>query len=182
MKDNHLREEKIDGTTVFEGRIVRLEIDRVRLPNGGESRREVVRHPGAVLLVPITRDGRVILVRQHRYPTGEVLLEVPAGTLERGEDPVDCAHRELDEETGHRAGELVPLGVFFSAPGFCDELLSCYVARDLRPGDGLTGDSDENIEIVELSAEEAFTAIDSGEIRDCKTTASLLLARRRGYL
>ena len=72
--------------------------------------------------------------------------------------------------------------MFFSAPGFCDELLSCYVARDLRPGDGLTGDSDENIEIVELSAEEAFAAIDSGEIRDCKTTASLLLARRRGYL
>ena len=78
MNDTHLREEKIDGTTVFEGRIVRLEVDRVRLSNGRESRREVIRHPGAVLLVPITRDGGVILVRQHRYPTGEVLLEVPA--------------------------------------------------------------------------------------------------------
>jgi len=182
MKDTHLREEKIDGTTVFEGRIVRLEVDRVRLANGGESRREVVRHPGAVLLVPITRDGGVILVRQHRYPTGEVLLEVPAGTIERGEDPVDCASRELDEETGHRAGELVLIGELFSAPGFCDELLHCYVARDLEPGDGLTGDSDENIEIVELSAEEALAAIDSGEIRDCKTVASLLVARRHGYL
>jgi ADP-ribose pyrophosphatase len=182
MKEDHLRERKIDGETVFEGRIVRLEVDRVRLPDGGESRREVVRHPGAVLLVPITSEGRVILVRQHRYPTGEVLLEVPAGTLERGENPVDCAHRELDEETGHRAGELVVLGEFFSAPGFCDELLRCYVARDLRPGDGLTGDSDENLEIVELSAEEALAAIDSGDIRDCKTIATLLLAHRRGYL
>jgi ADP-ribose pyrophosphatase len=182
MKEDHLRERKIDGETVFEGRIVRLEVDRVRLPDGGESRREVVRHPGAVLLVPITSEGRVILVRQHRYPTGEVLLEVPAGTLERGENPVDCAHRELDEETGHRAGELVVLGEFFSAPGFCDELLRCYVARDLRPGDGLTGDSDENLEIVELSAEETLAAIDSGDIRDCKTIATLLLAHRRGYL
>lgn len=181
MKDEDLREERIDGETVFEGRILRLEVDRVRLAGGGESRREVVRHGGAVLLVPITRDGKVVLVRQHRYPTGEVLLEVPAGTLEDGEDPVDCAHRELDEETGYCAGELVSLGEFFSAPGFCDELLRCYAARDLRPGDGLIGDSDENIRVVEMSADEALGAIDSNEIRDCKTVASLLLARRRGY-
>jgi ADP-ribose pyrophosphatase len=181
MSDEHLRETKIDGETLFEGRILRLEVDRVRLADGGESRREVVRHGGAVLLVPVTEDGCVLLVRQHRYPTGEVLLEVPAGTLERGEDPVACARRELDEETGHLADELIPLGEFFSAPGFCDELLYCYVARGLRPDGRLTGDSDERLEVVVLAADEALAAIDSGEIRDCKTLASLLLARRRGY-
>lgn len=182
MTHHHLREEKIDGETIFEGRIVRLEVDRVRLASGGESVREVVRHGGAVLLVPITAAGTVLLVRQHRYPTGEVLLEVPAGTLERGEDPVACAHRELDEETGFSADELIPLGEFFSAPGFCDELLYCYAARGLRPGHGLEGDHDEKLEVVELSAADALAAIESGAIRDCKTLASLLLAHRRGYL
>lgn len=182
MADEHLRETRIDGEIVYEGRILRLEVDRVRLANGTETRREVVRHGGAVLLVPITDDGRVLLVRQHRYPTDAVLLEVAAGTLERGEDPVDCAHRELEEETGHRAEELIPLGEFFAAPGYCNELLTCFVARGLRPGGELTGDHDEQIEVVEMSADEVFAAIDSGEIRDCKTLASLLLARRRGYL
>jgi ADP-ribose pyrophosphatase len=182
MTHHHLREERIDGKTIFDGRIVRLEVDRVRLADGGESVREVVRHGGAVLLVPITDDGRVLLVRQHRYPTGEVLLEVPAGTLEAGENPEDCAHRELDEETGHRAEELIHLGEFYSAPGFFDELLQCYLARGLRPGSGRAGDDDEQLEVVELSADEALAAIDAGDIRDCKTVASLLLAHRRGLL
>jgi ADP-ribose pyrophosphatase len=182
MADEHLRETRIDGEIVFEGRILRLEVDRVRLADGGETRREVVRHRGAVLLVPVTDDGRVVLVRQHRYPTGAVLLEVAAGTLERGEDPVACAHRELEEETGYRAAELIPLGEFFSAPGYCDERMYCYAARGLRPGRDLPGDSDERLEVVEMSASEALGAIDSGDIRDCKTLAGLLLAHRRGYL
>lgn len=182
MADEDLRETKIDGETVYEGRILRLEVDRVRLADGGETRREVVRHGGAVLIVPVTDDGRVVLVRQHRYPTGAVLLEVAAGTLEVDEDPIDCAHRELEEETGYRADELIPLGEFFSAPGYCDELMYCYAARGLRPGGDLTGDCDERIEVVEMSADEALGAIDTGDIRDCKTLASLLLARRRGVL
>ena len=145
MTDDELIEHKIDGEVLYEGRILRLEVDRIRFADGGEGRREVVRHGGAVVLLPLTDDGRVLLVRQYRYPTAEILLELPAGTLERGEEPAACAARELEEETGHRAGELVSLGAFYSAPGFSDEKLHGFLARGLKPSHELTADDDEHL-------------------------------------
>ncbi len=117
-EDSDLREEKIDGKTVYAGRILDLEVDRVLLPNGGEAFREVVRHPGAVVVLPLLPDGRVVFVRQHRYPTDEVLIELPAGKLDSGEEPSVCAGRELEEETGWRAGDDQGPGLVLHHAGF----------------------------------------------------------------
>ena len=117
-EDSDLREEKIDGKTVYAGRILDLEVDRVLLPNGGEAFREVVRHPGAVVVLPLLPDGRVVFVRQHRYPTDEVLIELPAGKLDSGEEPSVCAGRELEEETGWRAADHQGPGLVLHHAGF----------------------------------------------------------------
>jgi ADP-ribose pyrophosphatase len=175
-------EERIDGKTIYTGRVVRLEVDRVTLPGGGESVREVVRHAGASVILPILDDGRVILVRQYRYPVGEALLELPAGTLEPEEDPLECAARELVEETGHVAGSLNPLGRFYNAPGYADEKLLAVLATELEPTDGGELDPDENIEVVVVTSQELSQLISRGEIRDGKTLATLLLAQMRGVL
>jgi ADP-ribose pyrophosphatase len=182
MTDDEMIEHKIDGEVLYEGRILRLEVDRIRFADGGEGRREVVRHGGAVVLLPLTDDGRVLLVRQYRYPTAEILLELPAGTLERGEEPAACAARELEEETGHRAGELISLGAFYSAPGFSDEKLHGFLARGLKPSHELTADDDEHLDLVSMPVDELFKAVADGVVRDAKTLATLLLARSRGLV
>jgi ADP-ribose pyrophosphatase len=179
---SNLREERIDGEKIYEGRILDLEVDRVRLPNGGEALREVIRHPGAVVVLPILADGRLVFVRQHRYPTGDVLLELPAGKLDPGERPVVCAVRELEEETGWRAAQTTVLGWFYTTPGFSDEVLHAFVASELEAASDHTPDQDEAIEIVTLTVEQAFEACRDGGIRDSKTIATLFQAHLRGLL
>lgn len=177
------REEAIESNRIYSGRVVNLDVDRVRLPDGGESVREVVRHAGAVVILPLFGDGRIALVRQFRYPIGDDLLELPAGTLEPGEPPQACAQRELVEETGWRAGQMEGLGSFYSTPGFTDEVLHSFVATDLDPGDGgRTPDEDEFIDVVVLSTEEVMSVARRGDIRDAKTLATLLLARQQGWI
>lgn len=171
-------ETRIDGETVYDGRIVRLEVDRVRLRDGGESVREVVRHAGAVVVLPVCDDGSMVLLRQFRYPTGEVLLEAPAGKLDvQGESEEDCARRELTEETGLEADGMRPLGSFYTSPGFSDEVLHCFAATGLRPADEPAVAEPEILEVVRLRAGEVDDAIRAGRIRDAKTLAILLLAR-----
>ena len=177
-----LWEEKIDGERVFSGRILDLEIDRVLLPNGGQALREVVRHRGAVVVLPLLPDGRIVLVRQHRYPTGEVLLELPAGKLDPSESPVDCAVRELEEETGWRAAKTVTLGWFYTTPGFTDEVLHSFVATGLEAVSDHAPDPDEAIEIVTWTVEQAFEGCRDGGIRDGKTIATLFQARLHGHI
>lgn len=177
-----LREEKIDGERVYAGRILDLEVDRVRLPNGGLALREVVRHCGAVVILPLLPDGRIVLVRQHRYPTDEVLLELPAGKLDPGESPADCARRELEEETGWRAEETRPLGCFYTSPGFTDEVLHAYLATGLESASDHTPDPDEAIEVVTMTVAEADAACVDGGIRDSKTIATLFQARLNGFI
>ena len=181
-EDSELREERIDGEKVYSGRILDLEVDRVRLPNGGEALREVVRHRGAVVILPLLGDGRLVLVRQHRYPTGEILLELPAGKLDPGESPIDCALRELEEETGWRAAEATELGWFYTTPGFTDEVLHAFVATGLEAASDHLPDPDEAIEIVTLTIESALEACRDGGIRDSKTIATLFQARLRGLI
>ena len=175
-----LQETRIDGTEVYSGRVVRLEVDRVRMPDGGDSIREVVRHRGAAVVLPILDDGRVVLVRQFRYPVGEALLELPAGTLEPGEDPLVCAARELTEETGYAATSVTPLGRFYAAPGYTDERLQAVLATGLRLTDDAEPDPDEIIEVEVVTFEELVSRMETGEIRDSKTLATILLARLRG--
>lgn len=162
--------------TIFEGKVVRLYLDRVRLPNGREAEREVVLHWGAVGMVPVDADGKVFLVRQYRHAPGEDLLEIPAGKLSEGEEPLECAERELLEEIGCRAGRWVKLASFYTSPGFSDEMLHLYLAMDLREGEAYP-EEEEFLEVVRMNLDEALTLVARGEIKDSKTVAGLALAK-----
>ncbi len=170
-------EETTQTQRVYEGRIINLRVDTVRLPSGRESRREVIEHKGAVCIVPVQDDGRVLLVRQFRKPAEALLLEVPAGGLEAGESPEECAARELMEECGFRPGSLVPIYQAFLAPGYSTELMYAFLARDLKP-EKLQADDDENIALESYSLDELDALIDSFQIRDAKTIAAIGCARR----
>jgi ADP-ribose pyrophosphatase len=163
----------LSSEVVYSGRVVKLRVDKVRLPNGREATREVVDHRGAVALVALDADGNCLLVRQYRSAVGQVLLEIPAGTLEAGEDPAVCAARELAEETGYRPGKLVELVGFYSAPGFCTEHLWLYLATDLVE-QRAEADADEDIELLRAPLRECVELIRTGEIRDAKSIAGLL--------
>jgi ADP-ribose pyrophosphatase len=140
-----------------------------------EAEREVVLHRGAVAMVALDTDGEVFLVRQYRHAPGKDLVEVPAGKLAEGEDPQQCARRELMEEIGYDAGEWVKLASFYTSPGFSDEMLHLYLARDLRPGKA-DPDEDEFLEIMHVPLAEALSMVSRGEIEDSKTIAGLSLA------
>jgi ADP-ribose pyrophosphatase len=172
-------ESRLSGETIYSGRVVALELDRVRLPGGGETLREVIRHRGAAVVLPILDDGRIVMVRQYRYPVAASLLELPAGTLEPGEEPTACAARELVEETGYRAAFLSPLGGFYSAPGYTDERLHAVLATGLERAAAAVPDDDELIELELVSPGELLRRISSGEVQDAKTIATAMLARLR---
>ncbi|MGQ9455189.1 MAG: NUDIX domain-containing protein [Armatimonadota bacterium] len=172
-----LREETIESTEVFSGRLVKLRVDRVRLPDGRESTREIVVHRGAVAAVPLIDSDRVIMVRQFRQAAGEALLEIPAGTLDPGEDPVDCVVRELEEEIGYHANQLTPMFRSYLAPGYSSEMLHTFLAEGLVRASGRC-DEDEFIEIVEIPLSEAVDKILTGEIKDAKSICGILMAQR----
>ena len=172
-----LKETTLSGETLYEGKIVRLLKDKVALPNGKTSIREVVDHPGGVGIVPIDRDGNVYLVRQYRYAVGSTMLEIPAGKLERGEEPFLCAKRELGEETGFTAGEYVYLGKFYPTPGYCRELLHIYLALDLTSGE-THPDEDEFLNVEKYAFKDALSLAVSGAIPDAKTLIGLLMAEK----
>lgn len=165
MTDGHIE-------TVYKGRVVTLNLETVTLPNGVSVELEVVRHPGAAAIVPLKDERTVILIRQYRLAAGGYIYEIPAGKLHPGEDPMDCATRELEEEIGYRAGHLDKIATFFTAPGFTDEVMHLYVASNLIPG-AQALDSDEVLEIVEMSLEKAMAHIRDGTIRDAKTIIGL---------
>lgn len=172
-----LTETVTDSESIYEGKIVHLRVDTVRLPNGKEAKREVVAHRGAVCIVPVREDGTVLLVRQFRLPAGKALLEIPAGTLEAGEEPLACAARELEEETGYRAGNLRPLFQAYLAPGYSTELIHAFLATELTETN-TNPDADENVELVPVPLAEAEDRVLRGEFQDAKTIASLLAASR----
>lgn len=172
-----LTERVIASREIFEGKIVHLRVDTVELPNGHQSQREIVAHRGAVCIVPVTAEGRILLVRQFRLATGRVLLEIPAGTLEGDEDPAACAARELEEETGFKPGSLRKLFHAFLSPGYSTEIIHAYLATDLTVG-VVHLDAGENVQIVEAPVEEIDARIAAGEIEDAKTIAALSMAIR----
>jgi len=160
----------------FVGRLVRVTVDTVTLPDGRSATREVVHHRGAVAAVPLDDAGNVHLVRQWRHPVGRTLLEIPAGTLDSGEPYEECVRRELAEEIGQVPGRLDHLTSMFVAPGYADEMIHLYLARDLHP-ESRPGDEDENVQVVTMTLDEALAACREGRICDGKSVAGLFLAR-----
>lgn len=179
-----VREECVSSRLIFDGRVVQLYVDRVRLPDGREAEREYMRHIGAVCVLPLDRDGVVHCVRQYRYPHGEVLLEIPAGKLDsKTEDRASAALRELQEETGYRCGRLTFLGNIYTSPAILDEVIGLYLAEELTPGE-THFDEDEFLAPVAVPLEELADRVMRGEIPDAKTQLAVLrvreLLRRRG--
>ena len=170
------QEKKLSGKMVYEGKILKVRVDEVSLVNGRTAVREVMMHPGGVAVVPLLTDGDVICVRQFRYPMGQVVLEVPAGKLDRGEGPLAGAKRELEEETGYTAKEYVYLGEFYPSPGFCDEVLHIYLATGLEKGQAHP-DEDEFLDVEKISLEELAGMIGRNELPDGKTIAAVLKAK-----
>ena len=167
----------IRSQEIYQGRIVRFRLDTVELPDGSVTIREIIQTPGAVVIVPLTQDGQVRMVRQYRSAVGDYLLELPAGTLEPGEPPEQAALRELAEETGDRAAHWQRLTGFYTVPGICNEYLHLFLAIDLTPGE-MDLEFDELIEVVTLPLGEALAMAERGEIRDAKTIIGLMMAAR----
>ena len=177
MDFNELREIPVSSESIYEGKILHVERWQVTCPNGREATREIVVHKGAAAVVPVYEDGTTLLVRQHRVAVDRVTLEIPAGKLDSiGEDPYDCAVRELKEETGLTAGRMTPLTSLLTTPGFCTEKIGIYLAQDLSQGD-THPDEDEFLGLVRIPLEEAIAMVMRGEIRDSKTICGLLMAR-----
>ncbi len=169
----------VSSRRVYEGRLLRVDLDVVDLPGGRRAILETIRHPGAAAALPFLEDGSVILVRQYRHAVGGTILEIPAGKLDRpGEPPDRCAAREVEEEVGVRPGRLVPLGSILTTPGFTDEVIWLFEAHDLVPT-ATAHEADEVIEPVTMPFDEAVAAVGDGRIRDAKSVATILAAALR---
>ena len=174
-----LTEKTLSSEKIFDGRILHVRRDTVLLPNGHQSTREVVDHPGGVCVLALDDQERVLVVSQFRYPYGEVLRELPAGKLEYGEDPAQAAIRELREETGAVAGTFQPLGELYPSPGYCGEIIRMYLARDLSFGD-TDPDEDEFLGLERAPFSQLVEQVMSGEIKDAKTIAAVLKVKLLG--
>ncbi|MBP5271051.1 MAG: NUDIX hydrolase [Clostridia bacterium] len=171
-----LGEKRIDGEKVFDGGMLQVYLDRISLPDGGGSVREYIRHVGAVAIVPLTDDGRVIVERQFRYPIGKVITEIPAGKLDSyGEDRLEAAKRELREETGIEADDWLSMGDFVPAAAYCDERITLFLARGLHFGERHT-DEDEFLNVYAVPFRELLSDVLEGAITDAKTQTALLKA------
>lgn len=172
------KEKTLDSQMMYDGRIIKVYKDNVELADGKKSFREVVRHSGGVVILAIKDYDKILLVKQYRYPIGETVLELPAGKLEKGEDPFEAAKRELEEETGYCANKWTDLGYINTSPGFSDEKLYLYLAQDLEythchPDEG------EIIQVFEYKYDDVLKMIDNGEINDAKTICGLMRANMK---
>lgn len=164
-------ETTIQTESIFKGRVISLQVDTVNLPNGKTATREIVKHPGAVAVLAL-HEGKMIVVEQFRKPLERSLVEIPAGKLDAGEQPIEAARRELEEETGFRCDSLRPVCSFYTSPGFADEILHLYLADNLVPGE-VHLDEDEFLDIQLITLEQAQQFIADGSIRDAKTITAV---------
>jgi ADP-ribose pyrophosphatase len=171
-----LYEKTIKSKVIYSGRILTLNVDTVLTPKGATAQREIVKHPGAVAIVPVDSDNCIYLVRQFRKPVESELLEIPAGKIEKGETAEKCALRELVEEIGMSAGKLNYITGFFTSPGFSNEILHLFMAMNLKPVKYHSTDEDEFIEIKKFPIAETIKMIIDGHIKDSKTITGILLA------
>ncbi|MCL6587214.1 MAG: NUDIX hydrolase [Anoxybacillus sp.] len=171
---DHLIEKTIRQEKIFSGKVIQVYVEDVQLPDGNTSKREIVKHPGAVAILPLTNEGKLVLVRQYRKALERVLVEIPAGKLEKGEEPLVTARRELEEETGYSAQSMRHLISFYTSPGFADELVHLYVAEGLVKLEEAAGlDADEFVDLLEVTLEEAVAMLEAKEIYDAKTAYAL---------
>ncbi|MDE3839478.1 ADP-ribose pyrophosphatase [Bacillus methanolicus] len=167
-------EKTIKTEQIFSGRVVKLQVDDVELPNGQTSKREIVRHPGAVAVIAITNENKIVMVEQYRKPLEKSIVEIPAGKLEKGEDPRVTALRELEEETGYECEQMEWLISFATSPGFADEIIHLYVAKGLSKKENAAGlDEDEFVDLIELTLDEALQYIKEKRIYDSKTVIAV---------
>ncbi len=169
----HLKEKTIEVETIYEGRIIDVTLEKVRLPNGNEGMREVVRHSGAVAVIAQTDEGKYVFVRQFRKPLERTIVEIPAGKLEKDEEPLETAKRELKEETGYSCNNIEHIISFYTSPGFADEIIHLYKATELTKGKQHM-DDDEFLDVIELTLEEAQQLVNNQEIIDAKTAYAVL--------
>jgi ADP-ribose pyrophosphatase len=164
---------------LFEGKVFNLKVDEIEYDSGNKGIREVAVHPGGAVVVPITNEGKLVMVTQFRYPFQTTLLEFPAGKLDMDEDPLDCAVRELEEETGYKAAKVNELGKIYTAPGYCTETLNIYVAQELKKGDHKREEGEYGMEIYEYDIVEIEDKIRSAEIIDAKTICAVYFLKSK---
>lgn len=177
----NMYEKTLSTKQLFNGRVISVQIDEVELPNGKKSTRELVKHPGAVAIIPITQEGKIVMVKQFRKPLEKEIIEIPAGKLEEGELPEITARRELEEETGYTSDKLEYIQSFYTSPGFADEILYLYVTDELRPlKEKVDLDEDEFVELIEVTLEEAEQFIKEEKIHDAKTVFAIMYLKLKG--
>ncbi|MCF6137662.1 NUDIX domain-containing protein [Pseudalkalibacillus berkeleyi] len=167
-----LEEKTLDTKVIYNGKIIDLHLEKVELPDGNTSQREVVKHPGAVAVLAVTPENKIVLVRQYRKPLNREIIEIPAGKLEPNESPELCAMRELEEETGYRTEKLEFLQSFYTSPGFADEIIHIYYTDQLEVGNEQP-DEDEFVETMEVTLDEAIEMVQNQQIYDAKTAFAI---------
>lgn len=173
---DYLKEETLSTSYLYRGRIINVRQDRVKMHGGQTVFREIVEHPGAVAILALNDQGEAVLVRQHRQPTGEILLEIPAGKLEANETPLECAQRELLEETGLKSAQWRELCSFYPSPGFCNEIIYLFQAETLTEAVSPTSDPEEKIAVINVPLPKIWEMFTNGQIRDGKTIIALQYA------
>ena len=176
--DDMLFEKTVSSKTVFEGKVFDVEIKDIITPEGNASTREIVKHPGGACVLPVDDEGNCYLVKQFRSPFGKVMIEAPAGKLEKDEDPLHCVSREITEETGFTARSIECVGAIAATPGYCSEIITLYIGTGLEYKGG-NPDPNEYLATVKMPLKEALRMADSGELRDAKTVVLLYKASRR---
>ncbi len=165
-----LKEKTISSENIFSGKVISLQVDEVELPNGKIAKREIIKHPGAVAIIAITDENKIVMVEQYRKALEQTIIEIPAGKLESGEQPDECAKRELEEETSYECESLELLNSFYTSPGFANEIVHVYLAKGLTKKEDAAGlDEDEFVNLMELTIGEALQAIEEKKIYDAKT-------------
>jgi len=162
---------------IYEGKVFDIKVDEIEYNSGNKANREVVVHPGGAVVVPVTKGNKIVMVKQNRYPMNQTLLEFPAGKLDKGEDPLTCAARELEEETGYRSNKLEKLGSIYTTPGYSSEELHIYAALDLAEGRHNREEGEEGMEVLEYSLEEIEKMVTENKIVDGKTISGIFLYR-----
>ncbi|MGK9477726.1 NUDIX hydrolase [Melioribacter sp. OK-6-Me] len=168
----------IKSNIVFEGKVFSVKVDDIQYNGSGNlATRQVAVHPGGAVVLPLKSNGKIIFVKQFRYPHNEFVIELPAGKLDKGEDPQKCALRELKEETGYSSEKVIKLGKIYTTPGFCNEVLHIFLAENLIDGEHAREEGEEDMELLEMTLEEAEEKILKGEIVDAKTISGLMMLK-----
>ncbi|URM34216.1 NUDIX hydrolase [Cytobacillus firmus] len=171
---SRLEEKTIKTEKIFTGKVISLQVEDVELPNGKTSKREIIKHPGAVAVLAVTEDNKIVMVEQYRKALDKIIAEIPAGKLETGEEPSVCAERELEEETGYGCTEMEWLISFYTSPGFADELVHLYIAKGLKKKENAASpDEDEFVNLLEVTLEEAISLLGEQKVYDAKTAYAI---------